>query len=76
MKIKTILSYNPVGKKAVLHYALEVKGLKEENLQWYSAGAGLNFSIGGFEMEFHRHSTKYVVDYYLPSGMFVVTSWV
>ena len=35
-----------------------------------------NFSITGIEINFKRHSVKYLYVYYLPSGLFVVVSWV
>ena len=35
-----------------------------------------NFSITGIEIKFVRHKGKYLYVYYLPSGLFVVVSWV
>ena len=35
-----------------------------------------NFSITGIEISFKRHKFKYIYVYYLPSGLFVVVSWV
>ena len=35
-----------------------------------------NFSITGIEISFIRHKFKYIYVYYLPSGLFVVVSWV
>ena len=76
LKFETILNYNAIGKKTVLDYHLAIDVLKEEDLQWYSSGSNLNFSLAGFEMQFERHATKYIVEFYLPSGLLVVTSWV
>ena len=75
MKLDTILNYNAIGKKTVLDYYLQVEKLKEEDLQW-TTDFNLTYSLAGFEMKFQRHATKYLVVYYLPSGLFVVTSWV
>ena len=35
-----------------------------------------NFSITGIELNLKRHKLKYLYVYYLPSGLFVATSWV
>ena len=37
---------------------------------------GMNYSVAGFEMVLTRKISFYVVTYYLPSGLFVVVSWV
>ena len=34
------------------------------------------FSITGFRVVLKRHSVKYLFTYYLPSTLFVITSWV
>merc|ERR1719384_2797815 len=35
-----------------------------------------NFSVAGFEMRLRRHVSHYLITYYLPSGLFVVVSWI
>ena len=35
-----------------------------------------NYTNGGFELIMKRHKLKYIINYYLPSGLFVVVSWV
>ena len=35
-----------------------------------------NFSVAGFEMILARHLSHYLITYYLPSGLFVVVSWI
>ena len=77
MKFQTILNYDPKKKKrTVLDYHLHVNKLKNKDQYWYWEGTNKNYSLAGFEMMFQRHTTKYIVEYYLPSGLFVVTSWV
>ena len=77
MNFQTILHYNEQEKKrTILDYHLQVKELKKEDLQWYWEGTNRNYSLAGFEMKLKRHTTKYIVEYYLPSGLFVITSWV
>ena len=33
-------------------------------------------SIRGLEIHLKRHSTRYIVNYFLPSGLLVTVSWV
>ena len=35
-----------------------------------------NYSLAGFEMILHRYVSHYIITYYLPSGLFVVVSWI
>ena len=77
MNFQTILNYDEhEQKRTILDYHLQVKELKDEDLQWYWEGTNRNYSLAGFEMKLKRHTTKYIVEYYLPSGLFVITSWV
>ena len=34
------------------------------------------FSLAGFSMILSRHVSHYIITYYLPSGLFVVVSWI
>ena len=36
----------------------------------------MNYSVAGFQLVLSRKSSFYVVTYYLPSGLFVVVSWI
>ena len=76
MKFHTVLNYAEIGKNTALDYDLQVVKLKREDLYYYWEGTHSNYSLAGFKMKFKRHATKYIVDYYLPSGLFVVISWV
>ena len=76
LKFITVLDYTHDYMKAVLDYDLDIKSMKEDDSQWFGAGTGYNYSLAGFEMTFRRHGMKYIVDYYLTSGLFVVISWV
>ena len=38
--------------------------------------AGMNYSVTGFQLVLTRKMSFYVVTYYLPSGLFVVVSWI
>jgi len=35
-----------------------------------------NFSLAGFEMVLTRYVSTYLITYYLPSGLFVIVSWI
>merc|ERR1719382_654411 len=37
---------------------------------------GMNYSVTGFELILTRKMSFYIVTYYLPSGLFVVVSWI
>jgi len=60
--------------KSVLDYNIEVKNLKPES-QYYVALTG-NYSVAGFELTLRRKVSHYIITYYLPSGMFVIVSWI
>ena len=38
--------------------------------------SGMNYSTTGFQLVLTRKMSFYVVTYYLPSGLFVVVSWI
>ncbi len=42
----------------------------------YTKRHSSNYSLAGFKISFRRNSLRYLTNYYLPSGMFVVVSWV
>ena len=67
----------PVKEEAVrsiLDYEIEIYALSNEDKQ-YSA-LNMNYSVAGFKLVLARKMSFYVVTYYLPSGLFVIVSWV
>ena len=60
--------------RSVLDYAVEIRKLPEEK-QNYVAITG-NFSVAGFELTLRRKVSHYIITCYLPSGMFVIVSWI
>ena len=67
----------PVKEEAVrsiLDYDIEIYPLVAEDKQ-YSA-LNMNYSVAGFQLVLARKVSFYVVTYYLPSGLFVVVSWI
>ena len=70
-----VLQYNSEGKNTILDYVVTVEPLKESEriYVWLDIG---NYSLTGFQLKMTRHNTKYLLNDYLPSGMFVIVSWV
>jgi len=71
---ETTLTYDDSSRNTILDYLVTVKNLAEEDRIVLYAGA--NYSVTGIEMRLTRHILKYLYIYYLPSGLFVVVSWV
>ena len=71
----SLLSYDDSLRNTILDYNIKLNPLKSEDslFVWQSIG---NYSLTGYEMILKRNSLKYLVNYYLPSGLFVVVSWV
>ncbi|XP_040575659.1 glycine receptor subunit alpha-2 [Lepeophtheirus salmonis] len=60
--------------RSVLDYFIEIRKLPDE-YQHYVALTG-NYSVAGFELTLQRKVSHYIITYYLPSGMFVIVSWI
>ena len=60
--------------KSILDYDIVINDLLPE--QTHYMALGMNYSVAGFEMVLTRKISFYVVTYYLPSGLFVVVSWI
>jgi hypothetical protein len=69
------ISYDESVRNTILDYSVEIVPLDEKDKTFKWEGVG-NFSLSGFEMRLERNILKYVIIYYLPSGMFVIVSWV
>jgi len=69
------LGYIQNTQSIILDYAINIKNLHRRD-RLFDAGALGNFSLAGFEMTLERHFTSYIITYYLPSGLFVVVSWI
>ena len=62
-------------RSIVLDYEIKIKQLAGPD-RIFVGGALGNYSLAGFEMILHRHVSHYIINYYLPSGLFVVVSWI
>merc|ERR1719166_299427 len=58
-----------------LDYDINILPLKPSD-QFLDLGSLGNFSIAGFEMVLTRYVSTYIITYYLPSGLFVIVSWI
>ena len=63
------------GNSIALDYAITIQGLSDED-KVFQGGAMGNFSLAGFEMILSRYVSTYIITYYLPSGLFVIVSWI
>lgn len=70
-----LLTFNVSKRNTIQDYEISIIPLREESLifTWLDIA---NYSRTGFEFVLSRYTMKYIVNYYLPSGLFVVTSWV
>ena len=59
---------------SVIDYHIQKTPLRENYTTLHYDDA--NFSLSGFEMHLQRKTHNYIINFYLPSGLFVVVSWV
>merc|ERR1719192_302931 len=69
------LGYAHASRSIVLDYDITINNLRKED-QIFIGGSLGNYSLAGFEMILRRHVSHYIINYYLPSGLFVVVSWI
>merc|ERR1719350_836817 len=71
-------AYGYASKKSnsiALDYDISITTLAPED-SVLDYGALGNFSLSGFEMVLTRYVATYIIAYYLPSGLFVIVSWI
>ena len=66
---------NKEGNSIALDYEIEINELSKEDSLLIFEGLG-NFSLAGFELVLRRYVSTYIITYYLPSGLFVIVSWI
>jgi len=68
--------YASLGRhgRPVLDYEISTNALAAEN-SILDYGALGNFSLAGYEMVLNRHVSTYIITYFIPSGLFVIVSW-
>jgi len=68
--------YSSGGTNSIaLDYDISITTLAPED-SVLDYGALGNFSLSGFEMVLTRYVATYIITYYLPSGLFVIVSWI
>jgi len=70
-----VQGYVKTANSVVLDYSVKVIPLSSLDVILDYGELG-NFSVAGFEMILRRHISHYLITYYLPSGLFVVVSWI
>ncbi|XP_023333946.1 glutamate-gated chloride channel isoform X2 [Eurytemora carolleeae] len=60
--------------KSVLDYGVDFNPLPRSKSSYMALG--MNYSATGFEVVLTRKMSFYIITYYLPSGLFVVVSWI
>ena len=60
--------------RSILDYEIEIYALPSVDRQY--TALSMNYSVAGFKLVLARKMSFYVVTYYLPSGLFVVVSWI
>jgi len=60
--------------RSILDYDIDLHSLTEEQMQY--TALSMNYSVAGFQLILARKMSFYIVTYYLPSGLFVVVSWI
>ena len=63
---------------SVLDYDVQKTTLREKYtaFTWFVNGKYYNYSLTGFEIHMQRKIGNYIVNFYLPSSLFVAVSWV
>ena len=60
--------------RSVLDYSIQIRKLPQSQ-QNYEALTG-DYSVAQFELTLKRKMSHYIITCYLPSGMFVLVSWI
>ena len=69
------LSFSEDEQVSLLDYVPEVQSLPDFKRLWTEHGH-LTWYCTGFQMKLVRKFTKYIINYYIPSGLLVIVSWV
>ena len=63
----------------ILGYTTRFSPLSEDQIrksEKFFSGLGVQQSVAGFTIKLSRKVSVYIFDYFIPSGLFVVVSWV
>ena len=76
IEFETKLNSVEVQNNNMHDFISHIDYLNEDETVLYWSSTQANYSIAGFKITFHRHTVKYIIQYYLTSGLFVCVSWV
>ena len=70
-------AFTTLVQNTILDYEIKLQKIKQV-VSWdsFDFTSHKNYTNGGFELIMKRHKLKYIINFYLPSGLFVVVSWV
>ncbi len=67
------------SSSTILPYTVDISDIGKERKRrpnnYFIAGASPTHSHAGFKIQLSRKTTPYILNYYLPSGLFVAVSW-
>ena len=69
------LIFNVSKQVSLLDYSLQVIRLPDDKRKYGEHGS-IFWVLVGFEIKLERYIKKYVINYYLPSGLLATVSWV
>ena len=70
------IKFNSSEQVALQGYRIEINPLPEHKKLSFDSGDFLHYQRTGFEIKFQHSFSKYLMNYYIPSGILVVFSWV
>ena len=76
MKFKPIEKSITLQRKVLLDYDVRIRPLKQKDRIYEWEGTASNYSVAGFEIVLSRHHLQYIIQYYVPSSLLVLISWV
>ena len=60
--------------RSILDYDINIYPLLPQDRSY--TALNMNYSVAGFQLVLSRKASFYIVTYYLPSGLFVIVSWI
>ena len=60
--------------RSILDYDINIYPLLPKDRSY--TALNMNYSVAGFQLVLSRKASFYIVTYYLPSGLFVIVSWI
>ena len=60
--------------RSILDYDINIYPLLPQDRSY--TALNMNYSVSGFQLVLSRKASFYIVTYYLPSGLFVIVSWI